>query len=151
MPIIILSSWKSVQVLTKTYVIALISIGLLSTASFIVIDLLLFYISFEAVLIPMYLILSIYGSRNRKMHAANMLFLYTLFGSLFMLLGIILLYLETGTTNYEILMSVPIAPAKQLILWLAFFIAFATKIPMIPVHIWLPEAHVEASTAASVI
>jgi len=92
-----------------------------------------------------------YGGRNRKIHAAYQFFLYTLLGSLFLLLGLIILYLETGTSDYQTLLTLPISPSRQYFLWFAFFFALAIEVPMIPMHIWLPEAHVEAPTAASVL
>ena len=99
----------------------------------------------------MFFLIGFYGGRNRKIHAAYQFFLYTLFGSLFLFLALIVLYLETGTTDYQVLLTLPISQNRQYLLWLAFFISLAIKIPMIPVHIWLPEAHTEAPTAASVI
>jgi proton-translocating NADH-quinone oxidoreductase chain M len=99
----------------------------------------------------MFLVIGIYGSRQRKIRAAYMFFLYTLFGSLFMLIGVIYIYLFAGSTNYEALATVGFSSYDQKWLWLAFFASFAAKVPMLPVHIWLPEAHVEAPTAGSVI
>lgn len=151
MPIVLLSTYKAVDVMVKNYIMLLISVGLLSLAAFIVTDVLLFYVSFEALLIPMYLIVGFYGSRNRKIMAGNYFFIYTLFGSLFMLIGVVFLYIQTGSTDYQILLSTPLSVQNQMILWLLFFIAFAIKVPMVPFHIWLCEMHVEAPTAASVI
>jgi NADH-ubiquinone oxidoreductase chain 4 len=99
----------------------------------------------------MFLIIGVWGSRERKVRAAYQLFLYTLIGSLLMLLAILLIYCQTGTTNLEILYAAELSESRQLLLWLAFFASFAVKVPMMPVHIWLPEAHVEAPTAGSVI
>lgn len=99
----------------------------------------------------MFLIIGIWGSRERKIRAAYFFFLYTLLGSVLMLLAVIYIYFQIGTTNYEILLSVYLTDLEQKMLWLAFFASFATKVPMLPVHIWLPEAHVEAPTAGSVI
>lgn len=99
----------------------------------------------------MFFLIGFYGGRNRKIHAAYQFFLYTLFGSLFLFQALIVLYLETGTTDYQVLLTIPISQNRQYFLWLAFFISLAIKIPMQPVHQWLPEAHVEAPTAASVI
>jgi proton-translocating NADH-quinone oxidoreductase chain M len=118
---------------------------------FCVLDLLLFYIFFEGILIPMFILIGIWGSRERKIRASYLFFLYTLIGSLFMLLGIVYIFLKLGTTNYEILISNSFSIFEQKILWLAFFASFATKVPMLPMHIWLPEAHVEAPTSGSVI
>lgn len=150
-PIVLLSCWKIDIVLSKSFVIYLLIIQILSLAVFIVLDLLLFYISFESVLIPMFFLIAFWGSRNRKIHAAYQFFMYTLIGSLFLLLSIVQIYIEIGTSDYHILSIYPISANYQNILWLAFFISFAIKIPMFPMHIWLPEAHVEAPTAASVI
>ena len=120
-------------------------------AAFSVLDLLLFYIFFESVLIPMFLIIGVWGSRERKIRAAYQFFLYTLIGSLLMLLAILLIYCQAGTTDLQILYTTSFSETRELILWLAFFASFAVKVPMLPVHIWLPEAHVEAPTAGSVI
>ena len=121
-------------------------IGVFST-----LDLLLFYIFFESVLIPMYLIVGVFGSRERKIRAAYFFFLYTLLGSVLMLLSILYIYYQVGTTDYEVLLTFIFSKTEQKFLWLSFFGSFATKVPMVPVHLWLPEAHVEAPTAGSVI
>jgi proton-translocating NADH-quinone oxidoreductase chain M len=118
---------------------------------FCVLDLLLFYIFFESVLIPMFLIIGIWGSRERKIRAAYFFFLYTLLGSVLMLLSILYIYYQIGTTDYEILLSFSFSKTEQKILWFTFFLSFASKVPMLPVHLWLPEAHVEAPTTGSVI
>ena len=120
-------------------------------AVFCILDLLLFYVFFESVLIPMFFIIGIWGSRERKIRAAYQFFLYTLFGSVLMLLAILLIYFQAGTTDYQILITTSFSEKRQLLLWLAFFASFAVKVPMVPVHIWLPEAHVEAPTGGSVI
>jgi len=106
---------------------------------------------FESVLIPMFLIIGVWGSRERKIRAAYQFFLYTLIGSLFMLLAILLIYFQVGTTDLQVLSTVEFSERRQFFLWAAFFLSFAVKVPMIPFHIWLPEAHVEAPTAGSVI
>jgi len=118
---------------------------------FSILDLLLFYIFFESVLIPMYLIVGVWGSRERKIRAAYFFFLYTLLGSVLMLLSILYIYYQVGTTDYEVLLTFIFSKIEQKLLWLSFFGSFATKVPMVPVHLWLPEAHVEAPTAGSVI
>jgi NADH-quinone oxidoreductase subunit M len=120
-------------------------------AVFCVLDLILFYVFFEAVLIPMFIIIGVWGSRERKIRAAYMFFLYTLLGSVLMLLAILWIYFHAGTTDYQILLTTEFDEDVQKLLWLAFFASFASKVPMVPVHIWLPEAHVEAPTAGSVI
>jgi proton-translocating NADH-quinone oxidoreductase chain M len=99
----------------------------------------------------MFMIIGIWGSRERKIRAAYFFFLYTLVGSVLMLLAVLLIYFEVGSTDFQILMQYNFSENKQKILWLAFFASFAAKVPMVPVHIWLPEAHVEAPTAGSVI
>ena len=135
----------------KAYYVSLLVLQTLLIAVFTVLDLLLFYIFFEGVLVPMYFIIGIWGSRERKITAAYMFFLYTLFGSLFMLLAILMVYFQTGSTDIHTLYLSEISKSRQLILWLAFFFSFAIKVPMIPLHLWLPEAHVEAPTSGSVM
>jgi proton-translocating NADH-quinone oxidoreductase chain M len=150
-PVCILVSWTSITSYVKEYCIAFLILESLMIAVFSVLDLLLFYIFFESVLIPMFIIIGVWGSRERKIRAAYQFFLYTLFGSLLMLLAILLIYFQAGTTDLEILYTTTFSETRQLLLWLAFFASFAVKVPMVPVHIWLPEAHVEAPTAGSVI
>nr|YP_011007957.1 NADH dehydrogenase subunit 4 [Chorda asiatica]QWK44429.1 NADH dehydrogenase subunit 4 [Chorda asiatica]WBP69788.1 NADH dehydrogenase subunit 4 [Chorda asiatica] len=150
-PLCLLASWSFEKGGVKTYLISFLSMELILLLVFTNLDLLFFYIFFEAVLIPMFLVIGIYGSRQRKIRAAYMFFLYTLLGSLFMLIGVIYIYLFAGSTNYEVLSVVGFSSYDQKWLWLAFFASFAAKVPMLPVHIWLPEAHVEAPTAGSVI
>ncbi len=150
MPIVQLSTWKSIEVKPKIFIILQLQIAFWSYAVFLVLDVQLFYISFEGVQIPMYFQIGYYGGRNRKIHAAYQFFLYTQVGSLFLLLGQIIQYQETGTSDYLTQMTLPISSSRQYFQWLAFFFALAIKVPMIPMHIWLPEAHVEAPTAASV-
>jgi proton-translocating NADH-quinone oxidoreductase chain M len=99
----------------------------------------------------MFIIIGVWGSRERRIRAAYMFFLYTLLGSVLMLLAILYIYYQVGTTDYQILLTTTFDPEVQKLLWLAFFASFAVKVPMLPVHIWLPEAHVEAPTAGSVI
>lgn len=150
-PICILVSWTSITLYVKEYCIAFLVLESLMIAVFSILDLLLFYVFFESVLIPMFIIIGVWGSRERKIRAAYQFFLYTLFGSVLMLLAILLIYFQTGTTDIEILYTSNFSESRQLLLWLAFFASFAVKVPMVPVHIWLPEAHVEAPTAGSVI
>lgn len=149
--ICILISWSSVQVNVKDYLLCFLVLEFLLIQVFSVLDLFLFYIYFESILIPMFLIVGVWGSRQRKIRAAYQFFLYTLVGSLFMLLALLVIYFQAGTTDLQILWHTQFDDLKQLILWLAFFASFAVKIPMIPFHIWLPEAHAEAPTAGSVI
>lgn len=117
---------------------------------FMALDIFIFYISYEILLIPMYYLIGYYGSRNRKITALFEFYLYTLVGSLLLLLVIILLYYELGHTSYEYLSNNNISEYKQNILFLLLLIAFGIKIPMVPLHIWLPEAHVEAPTSVSI-
>jgi proton-translocating NADH-quinone oxidoreductase chain M len=146
-----LASWNSVKIYVKEYMIAFLVMESLLVIVFCILDLLLFYVFFESVLIPMFLIVGVWGSRERKIRAAYMLFLYTLIGSVLMLLAILLMYSIAGTTDYQVLLTTPFNESLQKLLWIAFFASFAVKVPMVPVHIWLPEAHVEAPTAGSVI
>ena len=150
-PLCLLASWESVQADLKKYFMAFLIMEFFLIGVFCILDLLLFYIFFESVLIPMYLIVGVWGSRERKIRAAYFFFLYTLLGSVLMLLSILYIYYQVGTTDYEVLLSFIFSPTEQKIIWLSFFMSFATKVPMVPVHLWLPEAHVEAPTAGSVI
>lgn len=149
-PLCLLVSW-SVDKNTKDYFIAWLVLEFFLIGVFSLLDLLMFYILFESVLVPMYVIVGLWGSRERKIRAAYFLFLYTLIGSVLMLIGVLYMYYQTGTTDYETLLTVSFTLKEEKLLWLAFFASFATKVPMVPVHIWLPEAHVEAPTAGSVI
>nr|QGN73945.1 NADH dehydrogenase subunit 4 [Prasinococcus sp. CCMP1194] len=150
-PLCLLTGWASVQHSVKEYCILFLLMETVMLGVFCILDVLFFYIFFEAVLLPMYLIIGIWGSRERRIKAAYTFFLYTLLGSVFMLLGLLALYLEAGTTDLHILLTTPLSEKRQIILWIAFFASFAVKVPMLPVHIWLPEAHVEAPTAGSVV
>ena len=150
-PLCILISWNSINFNLKEYLIFFLLIEFFLIWVFCVLDLLMFYIFFESILIPMFLIIGIWGSRERKILASYYFFLYTLLGSVLMLLSIIYIYFQVGTTDYEILLSFKFSELEQKILWFTFFLAFAAKVPMVPVHLWLPEAHVEAPTAGSVI
>lgn len=150
-PICILVGWTGVSIFVKEYVICFLLLETCVLCAFSVADLLLFYIFFESVLIPMFLIIGVWGSRERKIKAAFSFFLYTLIGSLLMLLAILLIYCQTGSLNVPVLYAVSFSESRECLIWLAFFASFAVKVPMIPVHIWLPEAHVEAPTAGSVI
>ena len=150
-PICILASWEAIKTNVKEYMIAFLLLESFVIAVFCLLDLILFYVFFEAVLIPMFIIIGVYGSRERKIRTAYMFFLYTLLGSVLMLLAILWIYFHAGTTDYQILLTTEFDEDVQKFLWLAFFASFASKVPMVPVHIWLPEAHVEAPTAGSVI
>ncbi|CAL8412684.1 unnamed protein product [Dictyota dichotoma] len=150
-PLCILSSWFSINVGVKSFLISFMLMEFVLILVFTSLDLVLFYIFFETVLIPMFLVIGVWGSRQRKVRAAYLFFLYTLFGSLLMLIAVIYIYHFSGTSNYEILSTIEFSEYSQRWLWLAFFASFAAKVPMLPFHIWLPEAHVEAPTAGSVI
>ncbi len=151
MPGVILASWH-VDKRVKEYMIAFLVLETLMIGVFVSLDLVLFYLFFEGGLIPMFLIIGIWGGPNR-IYATFKFFLYTLAGSVFMLLAIMAIYWQTGTTDIAQLLAKPSAiPAgMQTWLWLAFFASFAVKMPMWPVHTWLPDAHVEAPTAGSVV
>src|SRR5210317_2244035 len=150
-PLCLLISWNSITSNLKGYLISFLLIEFFLIGVFCVLDLLMFYILFESILIPMFLVVGIWGSRERKMLAAYYFFLYTLLGSVLMLLSILYIYTQVGSTDYEILLTFVFSDFEQKILWFTFFLAFAAKVPMMPVHLWLPEAHVEAPTAGSVI
>jgi NADH-quinone oxidoreductase subunit M len=150
-PLCILISWNSIQFNLKEYLAFFLIIEFFLIGVFCVLDILMFYIFFESTLIPMFLIIGIWGSRERKIWASFYFFLYTLLGSVIMLLSILYVYNQVGSTDYEVLLTFSFSNLEQKILWFSFFLAFAAKVPMMPVHLWLPEAHVEAPTAGSVI
>lgn len=151
-PICILASWDSINKRLREYLFSFLILESLVIGVFCALDFMLFYLFFEAMLIPMYLIIGVWGGENR-VYAAFKFFLYTLAGSVLLLLALIFIYFKTGTTNIpvltEILPSYSLAVQKWL--WLALFASFAVKVPMWPFHTWLPDAHVQAPTAGSVI
>ena len=149
-PLCILSSWEAIKKHVREYMIAFLILETMMVGMFLAMDIFLFYIFFEGVLIPMFIIVGVWGGQNR-IYAAFKLFLYTLLGSVLMLVAILVMYFETGSTNIPELMSHSFAESMQTWLWLAFFASFAVKVPMWPVHTWLPDAHVQAPTAGSVI
>jgi NADH-quinone oxidoreductase subunit M len=149
-PICVLSAWEAIQTRVKEYMIAFLVLETLMVGMFCALDLVLFYIFFEGVLIPMFLIIGVWGGQ-RRVYAAFKFFLYTLTGSVLMLIAILAIYLTAQTTDIPTLMRYAFPQTMQLLLWLAFFASFAVKVPMWPVHTWLPDAHVEAPTAGSVI
>ncbi len=149
MPISIAASW-TIDNRVKEYMIAFLVLETLMIGVFVSLDLVLFYLFFEGGLIPMFLIIGIWGHSNR-VYAAFKFFLYTFTGSVLMLLAIMAMYWTAGTTDITVLLKTAFAPKMQTWLWLAFFASFAVKMPMWPVHTWLPDAHVEAPTAGSVI
>ena len=149
-PICILASWEAIQTRVKEYMISFLILETLMVGMFCALDLMVFYIYFEGVLIPMFLIIGIWGG-PRRVYAAFKLFLYTLLGSVLMLLAMFAMYVDAGTTDIVQLMNHNFPAELQTWLFLAFFASFAVKVPMWPVHTWLPDAHVEAPTAGSVI
>jgi len=150
-PLCILFSWNVGTFFLKEYVLCLISLEFLLYVIFTTLDLLLFYIFFEAILIPFFILIGLYGSRIRKIHASYMLFFYTIVGSILMLFSIIYIYIHAGTLNFQLLWNIEFNNLLSNFLWFTFFFSFSVKIPIFPFHIWLPEAHVEAPTEASVI
>jgi len=149
-PICVLASWKAVTTRVKEYMIAFLVLETMMIGTFAALDFMMFYIFFEAVLIPMFIIIGVWGG-PRRVYAAFKFFLYTLAGSVLLLAALLTLYFEVGTTDIPTLIAYAVPPEMQTWLWLAFFASFAVKMPMWPVHTWLPDAHVEAPTAGSVI
>jgi NADH-quinone oxidoreductase subunit M len=151
MPFCILASWQSIKVRVAEYMIAFLVLETLMMGVFATLDLFLFYIFFEGGLIPMFLIIGVWGGK-RRVYASYKFFLYTMLGSILMLLAILWMYFAAGTSDIATLISTAHFPvAMQGFLWFAFFASFAVKLPMWPVHTWLPDAHVEAPTAGSVV
>jgi NADH-quinone oxidoreductase subunit M len=150
MPLAILAGWDSVKTRVPEYLAAFLIMESFMIAVFAAMDILLFYIVFEAGLIPMYLIIGVWGGAKR-IYASYKFFLYTLLGSVLMLLAILWMIREAGTTDIPALMAHDFPASAQTWLWLGFFASFAVKMPMWPVHTWLPDAHVEAPTAGSMI
>jgi NADH-quinone oxidoreductase subunit M len=150
MPLCIVASWTSIKTRIVEYMIAFLVLETLMVGVFCALDLILFYVFFEGQLIPMFLIIGIWGG-ERRVYAAFKFFLYTLLGSVLMLAAILAMIGISGTSSIPQLMAYHFDPAAQTWLWLAFFASFAVKTPMWPVHTWLPDAHVEAPTAGSVI
>ncbi|NNU15255.1 NADH-quinone oxidoreductase subunit M [Parvularcula sp. ZS-1/3] len=161
MPICILASWSSIKTRVSDYMIAFLVLETAIMGVFTALDLVLFYVYFEASLIPMFLIIGIWGSPgtreifgrtvSNRVYAAFKFFLYTLLGSLLMLIALIYIYLTVGTTDVPTLLQTDFAEGVQRWLWLAFFVSFAVKMPMWPVHTWLPDAHVQAPTGGSIV
>ncbi|RMF01671.1 MAG: NADH-quinone oxidoreductase subunit M, partial [Alphaproteobacteria bacterium] len=143
MPICILASWEAIDKRIKEYMIAFLVMETLMIGVFCALDIFLFYIFFEGGLIPMFLIIGVWGG-ERRVYAAFKFFLYTLLGSVLMLLAMIYMVGAAGTTDMVAMMDHAFAPDIQTWLWLGFFASFAVKMPMWPVHTWLPDAHVEA-------
>jgi len=150
MPICILASWEAIQKRVGEYMSAFLFMEVLMIGTFAAQDIFLFYIFFEAGLIPMYLIIGVWGGDNR-IYASYKFFLYTLLGSVLMLIAMFWMVAQAGTSDIPTLMQYPFPEGAQTWLWLAFFASFAVKVPMWPFHTWLPDAHVQAPTAGSVI
>lgn len=150
MPFCILASWEAIHTRVKEYMIAFLVLETLMIGVFSALDLVLFYVFFEGGLIPMYIIIGVWGG-PRRVYASFKFFLYTLAGSVLMLLAIMAMYWNAGTTDIVAMLDHNFPVSMQPWLWLAFFASFAVKMPMWPVHTWLPDAHVEAPTAGSVI
>ncbi|OJY46712.1 MAG: NADH-quinone oxidoreductase subunit M [Rhizobiales bacterium 64-17] len=150
MPLAIIASWSAIQTRVKEYMIAFLALETLMIGTFSALDLVLFYLFFEGGLIPMFLIIGVWGG-PRRVYASFKFFLYTLLGSVLMLLAIMAMYWNAGTTDIPTLLKHGFPYDLQKWAWLAFFASFAVKMPMWPVHTWLPDAHVEAPTAGSVI
>ncbi|MFN7055537.1 NADH-quinone oxidoreductase subunit M [Hyphomonas sp.] len=149
-PICLLASWNSISKRMTEYVVAFLVLETFMIGVFTALDIVLFYIFFEAGLIPMFLIIGIWGGKDR-IYASFKFFLYTLIGSLLLLVAAIYMINVAGSADFEVLEQHDFAPSVQTWLWLAFLASFAVKLPMWPVHTWLPDAHVQAPTAGSVV
>ncbi|MBW0004023.1 MAG: NADH-quinone oxidoreductase subunit M [Hyphomicrobiales bacterium] len=150
MPFCILASWHSIERRVREYMVAFLILETLMIGVFVSLDLVLFYLFFEGGLVPMFLIIGIWGG-ERRIYASFKFFLYTFLGSVLLLVAVMAMYKSAGTTDIAALLTHRFDPSLQKWLWLAFFASFAVKMPMWPVHTWLPDAHVEAPTAGSVI
>jgi NADH-quinone oxidoreductase subunit M len=147
-PICVMSAWEAIHNRVREFMVALLVLETMMIGMFTALDLILLYVFFEGVLIPMFLIIGVWGGQ-RRVYAAFKFFLYTLLGSVLMLAAILFMISVAGTSSIPELMRYHFAPQAQTWMWLAFFASFAVKMPMWPVHTWLPDAHVEAPTAAS--
>ena len=150
MPLCVLGSWRYIQTRVKAFMVCLLIMETSMLGVFMALDFVLFYIMWEAMLIPMYLLIAVWGG-PRKVYASIKFFLYTLAGSVLLLVAIIALYLQTGSFYIPAMMGQGFSTTFQIWIFLAFFLAFAIKVPMFPFHTWLPAAHVEAPTAGSVV
>ena len=149
-PVCVLASWKAVTMRVRDFMIALLVLETMMVGMFVSLDLIVFYLFFEGSLLPMFLMIGVWGGQ-RRVHASYKFFLYTLLGSLLMLLALVAVVLNSGTTDIEVLLQTSLPREMQFWVFLAFFVAFAVKSPMWPLHTWLPDAHVEAPTAGSVM
>lgn len=150
-PFCILYNWNNIFHIRNEFSLIMISLEIIIIFIFITNNLLFFYICFEAMLIPLFILIGINNYRQRRIHASYLLFLYTLFGSLFMLISILILYSNTGSFDFLILNNLNLSFEKEKLIWFFLFLSFSVKIPVFPFHIWLPEAHVEAPTEGSVL
>jgi NADH-ubiquinone oxidoreductase chain 4 len=150
-PICLIASWDNVHTAVKQYSITLLAVETLLVGVFVVLDLLLFYVFFEAVLVPLFLLVGVWGGSPTRARSALLLFLYTLTGSLFMLLAILEIRVQVASTDFVAVTLADISPESQRMLWLGFWIALMTKTPMVPLHIWLPRAHADAPLAGSML
>jgi proton-translocating NADH-quinone oxidoreductase chain M len=150
-PLAVLCSWLTINKVSQSFYGLMLLLQMALLGAFSSLDLLQFYVFYECTLLPMFLLIGLGGSGFRKIKAAYLLVLYTIVGSLAILPIVLLIYSGAGTTSYELLAHVQWTPAQQLVLWVGLFLAFAVKVPIMPIHLWLPEAHVEASTAGSVL
>ncbi|WP_445143836.1 NADH-quinone oxidoreductase subunit M [Dyella sp. Tek66A03] len=148
--LVIVGAWEVIQVNPHQYMAAMLVLQGLMIGVFCATDALLFYVFFEAMLIPMFILIGVWGG-PRRVYATLKFFIYTFFGSIFMLVGLIYLYLKAGSFDLQVLAALPLTMKEQSWLFFAFLIAFAVKVPMVPVHTWLPDAHVEAPTGGSVV
>ncbi len=150
MPICILASWDSIEKMVREYMISFLILETMMVGMFCAMDMVLFYVFFEGVLIPMFLIIGVWGG-GRRVYSAFKFFLYTLTGSVLLLVALLAMYFQVGTTDIPALTQANFPREMQYWLWLGMFASFAVKVPMWPVHTWLPDAHVDAPTAGSVI
>ena len=150
-PVCVLASWRNVRQSVKAYLQCLMVVEGLLVAVFSVLDLILFYVTFEAVLIPLFLMVGVWGGSPTRARSALLLFLYTLTGSLFMLVAIVRIRVTVGSTDFATVTLAAIDPQAQRLLWLGFWVALMTKTPMVPLHIWLPRAHADAPLAGSML
>ncbi|HJM59860.1 MAG TPA: NADH-quinone oxidoreductase subunit M, partial [Alphaproteobacteria bacterium] len=149
-PVCVLASWIAIKERVKEYMIVFLVMGAMMNGVFMALDIVLFYVFFEGILIPMFLIIGVWGG-SRRVYAAFKFFLYTLAGSVLLLVALLTMVIGAGTADIPLLMDAEFEPSLQYWLWLALFASFAVKVPMWPFHTWLPDAHVEAPTAGSVI
>ena len=150
-PVCILSNWTDITYKLKYFLISFLLLETLQISVFIMLDLLMFYVFFESVLIPLFFIVGIWGASESRIRASYYLFLYTLAGSLFMLLAILYIFANVGSTDFTLISLLDISLPLQKWLWLAFFISFAIKTPLWPFHVWLPKAHAEAPLGGSIL